>query len=86
MVLAAANSLRLLKDNDAYEVYYAVLMRQRKSTEGVLAQGKGMLEDPKKIAEMAFEEAIGRQRATDNRLLAPDAHLPTCKRPHLLSR
>ena len=59
VVLAAAHSLLLLNDNDGYEVYYAVLMRQRKSTEGLLAEGEKMLKDPKKMAQMGFEEAIG---------------------------
>jgi HEAT repeat protein len=59
VVLAAAHSLLLLNDNDAYEVYYAVLMRQRKSTEGLLTEGEKTLKDPKKMAQMGFEEAIG---------------------------
>lgn len=59
VVLAAAHSLLLLNDNDAYEVYYAVLMRQRKSTEGLLAEGEKTLKDPKKMAQLGFEEAIG---------------------------
>lgn len=59
VVLAAAHSLLLLHDNACYEVYYAILMRQRKSTEGLLAQGEETLRNPKKMAGMGFEEAIG---------------------------
>ena len=59
VVLAAAHSLLLLNNNDAYEVYYAVLMRQRKNTEGLLAEGERTLKDPKKMAELGFEEGIG---------------------------
>jgi HEAT repeat protein len=59
VVLAAAHSLLLLQDDSGYEVYYAVLMRQRKSTEGLLAEGEKTLKDPKKMAQFGFEEAIG---------------------------
>lgn len=59
VVLAAAHSLLLLHDNDCYEVYYAILTRQRKSTEGLVAQGEETLRNPKKMAGMGFEEAIG---------------------------
>jgi HEAT repeat protein len=59
VVLAAAHSLLLLHDNACYEVYYAILMRQRKSTEGLLAEGEETLRNPKKMAGMGFEEAIG---------------------------
>ena len=59
VVLAAAHSLLLLHDNDCYEVYYAVLTRQRKGTEGLVAQGEETLRNPKKMAGMGFEEAIG---------------------------
>jgi hypothetical protein len=59
VVLAAAHSLLLLNGNDACEVYYAVLMRRRKSTKGLLAEGERTLKDPKKMAELGFEEGIG---------------------------
>jgi HEAT repeat protein len=59
VVLAVAHSLLGLNDEDAYEVYYAVLMRQRKSTEGLLAEGEKTLKDPKKMAQFGFEEGIG---------------------------
>jgi hypothetical protein len=49
----------LLHDNDGYEVYYAALMRQRKSTEGLLGEGERTLKDPKKMAQFGFEEGIG---------------------------
>jgi HEAT repeat protein len=59
VVLAAAHSLLRLSDHDAYEVYYAVLMRQRKGTESLLAEGEKTLKDPKKMAQFGFEEGIG---------------------------
>lgn len=59
VVLAAAHSLLLLHDNDAYETYYAILMRQRKGAEGLLAEGEKTLKDPKKMAKLGFDEGIG---------------------------
>jgi HEAT repeat protein len=59
VVLAAASSLRLLGDPDAYLVYYAVLTGKRKSGEGLIAEQKKMLSDPKKMAKFSFEQGIG---------------------------
>jgi HEAT repeat protein len=59
VVLAAAHSLLLLKDDDGYEVYYTVLTRQHKSIEGLLAEGEKTLKDPKKMAQFGFEEGMG---------------------------
>ena len=57
--LAAAHSLFLLKDKKAYDVYYAILMGDRKSTEGLLQSQLDRLKDPKQLAKIGFEEGIG---------------------------
>jgi HEAT repeat protein len=59
VILAAANSLRSLGDPSAYLVYYAVLTGERKSGEGLLAEQKKALSDPKKMAQLGFEQGIG---------------------------
>jgi HEAT repeat protein len=59
VALAAANSLNLMRDRSAYAVYYAVLTRQRKAGKGLIASETAVLKDPKKMAEMGFEEGIG---------------------------
>jgi HEAT repeat protein len=58
VVLAAAHSLLLMKDNSAYEVYYAILTGERKG-KGLVAAQMDTLKDPKKMATMGFEEGIG---------------------------
>jgi HEAT repeat protein len=40
VVLAAAHALRALNDPTAYEVYYEVLTGERKSGEGLIAEGR----------------------------------------------
>jgi HEAT repeat protein len=59
VILAATNSLRSLGDPSAYLVYYAVLTGERKSGEGLIADQKKMLSDPKKAAQFGFETGIG---------------------------
>lgn len=60
VVLAAAHSLWTLKDTaDAYEVYYAVLTGQRKSSGGLISEGMDTLRDRKKMAQFGLEEGIG---------------------------
>ena len=59
VALAAAHSLDLMHDNSAYEVYYGVLNGERKAGKGLLASQASMLHDPKKMAELGFEEGIG---------------------------
>ena len=59
VVMAAAHSLILFKDNAGYEVYYAVLKGERKSGEGLISQEMDLLREPKKVAEYCFEEGIG---------------------------
>lgn len=59
VILAAASSLRLLGDPSSYLVYYAVLTGERKSGEGLVAEQKKALSDPKKMAQVGFEQGIG---------------------------
>jgi len=59
VILAAASSLRTLGDPSAYLVYYAVLTGERKSGEGLVAEQKKALSDPKKMAQIGFEQGIG---------------------------
>lgn len=59
VVLAAAHALHELKDPACYEVYYAILTGQRKSSEGFFEQETEMFRDPKGLAKMGFEQGIG---------------------------
>ena len=59
VALAAAHSLDLMHDESAYEVYYEVLNGQRKAGKGLIGGQKSLLHDPKKMAELGFEEGIG---------------------------
>jgi hypothetical protein len=59
VVLAAAHSLDLMHDSSAYEVYYEVLNGERKTGKGLIASQASILHDPKKMAELGFEEGIG---------------------------
>ena len=58
VALAAAHALILLKDDSGYDVYFEVLAGERKTGKGLLAQAAG-LRDPKKLAEIGFQEGIG---------------------------
>jgi HEAT repeat protein len=59
VALAAAHSLDLMHDDSAYEVYYEILTGQRKSGKGLIASQTAILKDPKKMAQLGFEEGIG---------------------------
>ena len=59
VVLAAANALNELKDPACYEVYYAILTGQRKSSEDFFQQETEMFHDPKELAKMGFEQGVG---------------------------
>jgi HEAT repeat protein len=59
VVLAAANSLLLLKDDTGYDVFYAVLTGDMHGSQGLLKKQMRTLKDKKKMAEMGFEEGIG---------------------------
>lgn len=59
VVLAAAHSLLILKDKQAYDIYFAVLTGERKSGQGLIAEQTAIFKDPRKMAEFGFEEGIG---------------------------
>jgi HEAT repeat protein len=59
VVLAAASALIKFKDAAAYDVYYEVLVGERKTGNGVIADQKKTLKDPKKMAELGVEGGIG---------------------------
>jgi hypothetical protein len=60
VVLAAANSLMLLKDLDsAYEVYYGVLTGTTRTDKGLIKEQLKMLKNKKKLAEIGIEQGIG---------------------------
>jgi HEAT repeat protein len=59
VALAAAHSLELMHDDSAYEVYYEVLTGDRKAGKGLIASQTSFLKDPKKMAQLGFEEGIG---------------------------
>lgn len=59
VVLACTNSLYLLKDPMADEVYYALLTGERKSSKGLLQSQLDTLRDRKQLEKLAFETGIG---------------------------
>jgi HEAT repeat protein len=59
VVLAAAHSLLILKDRSAYQVYYAVLMGDKKSNVGLVQSQLNRVKDPKQLAQIGIEEGIG---------------------------
>jgi len=48
-----------MHDDSAYEVYYEVLTGERKAGKGLIASQTSILKDPKKMAQLGFEEGIG---------------------------
>ena len=59
VVLAAANSLLLLKDDAGYDAYYAILTGEKRANKGLIREQLATLKDKKKMAEMGIEEGIG---------------------------
>jgi HEAT repeat protein len=59
VVLAAAHSLDLMHDKAAFEVYYEVLNGERKAKKSLVSSKVSLLHDPKKMAQLGFEEGIG---------------------------
>ncbi len=59
VVLASAHALLMLKDNSAYGIYYAILMGDKKSSEGMIQAQMSRLKDPKQVAELGFQEGLG---------------------------
>jgi HEAT repeat protein len=59
VVLACTNALYVLKDPVAYEVYYALLTKERKSSKGLMQSQLDTLRDRKQLEKLAFETGIG---------------------------
>lgn len=59
VVLAAAHSLLLMKDKKAYDVYYSILVGERKDSDGLVQSQVKRLKDPKQLAQMGFDEGMG---------------------------
>jgi hypothetical protein len=59
VVLAAANSLMLMKDARAYDVYYDVLTGNARPNKGFIKEQLKPFHDPKQVAALGFEEGIG---------------------------
>jgi hypothetical protein len=59
VIITAAHSLIQLGDSIGFNVYYADLTGERKFGQGLLEEQKKMLNDPKKMARIGFEQAIG---------------------------
>jgi HEAT repeat protein len=60
VVMAAAHALRELKDvKPAYDVYYDLLMGERKSGDGLIQQQLDTLRNPKELAKIGISEGVG---------------------------
>src|SRR5579884_755767 len=59
VMLAATHALYVLKDPTAYEIYYAILMGDKKTSQGLIQAQIDRLKDPKQVAQMGFEEGLG---------------------------
>jgi HEAT repeat protein len=59
VVVASANALYQLKDPAAYEVYYALLTGQRKSSSGLVQSQLDTLRDRKELEKLVFETGVG---------------------------
>lgn len=60
VVMAAAHSLRELKDDkSAYAVYYDLLTGNRKTGEGMIEQQLDTLRNPRELAKIGVSEGIG---------------------------
>jgi len=60
VVMAAAQSLRELKDDkSAYAIYYDLLTGERKAGDGLIARQLATLKDPKQLAQIGISEGAG---------------------------
>jgi HEAT repeat protein len=57
--LAATHALFVMKDPLAYEIYYAILMGDKKTSAGMIQSQVDRLKDPKQVAQMGLQEGIG---------------------------
>lgn len=59
VVIAATNALYELKDPIAFDIYYALLTGQRKSSSGLVQSQLDRLRNRKEMAKLAFQTGIG---------------------------
>ena len=59
VIIAAAHSLIQLGDDRGYNVYYAILTGTQKTGTSLTDQQKKLLHDPKKMAQLGGEAAVG---------------------------
>jgi len=59
VVLAASQALYTLHDKSAYGIYYAILMGDKKASDSLIQSQLDRLKDPKKMAELGFQEGMG---------------------------
>jgi len=59
VIIAAAHSLIQLGDNQGYNVYYALLTGNQKTGTSLTEQQKQLLHDPKKLASLGGQAALG---------------------------
>ena len=59
VIIAAAHSLIQLGDERGYNVYYAILTGQQKTGTSLTDQQKKLLHDPRKMAQLGGEAAVG---------------------------
>jgi HEAT repeat protein len=58
VTLASAHALYVLKDPVAYEIYYAILMGDKKTSAGMIQSQVDRLKDPKQMAQIGLQEGI----------------------------
>jgi len=58
VVLAASQALFLLRDKSAFSLYYAILMGDRKASDGLVQSQMDRLKDPRQVAELAAREGV----------------------------
>lgn len=59
VIIAAAHSLIQLGDDRGYDVYYAILTGEQKTGTSLSEQQKQLLHDPKKLASLGGQAALG---------------------------
>jgi len=59
VMLAATHALFVMKDPLAYEIYYAILIGDKKTSAGMIQSQVDRLKDPKQVAQMGLQEGIG---------------------------
>ena len=59
VAISAARALHAMNDQSGYDFYYEILTGERKGSEGLIAEQTAVLHEPRKLAELAFEQGIG---------------------------